>query len=82
LDFLRGLSRDELECLAEFEGACCLEAAAHSQGKSAGYRLLPSFFDTTNSDRWQNADDCAHKTFVVLAWLEFRSASVLRTSAV
>src|SRR5271168_2169431 len=26
VDFLRGLSRDELECLAEFQGACVLEA--------------------------------------------------------
>jgi hypothetical protein len=34
------------------------------------YRLLPVFFDPGTSERWQNADDRAHKTFVVLEWLE------------
>jgi len=68
VDFLRGLSRDELECLAEFEGACVLEA--QDSCSSNPYNLLADFFDSFISDRWQNADDRAHKTFVVLAWLE------------
>ena len=69
LDFLRGLSRDELECLAEFEGACALEETeAFNQ-----YRMLPLFFDPT-WERWKNADDCAHKTFIVLAWLKYRTS--------
>lgn len=35
------------------------------------YRLLPFFFDSGASDRWRDPDDRAHKTFVVLAWLEY-----------
>lgn len=34
------------------------------------YTLLADFFDPLLCGRWQNADDRAHKTFVVLAWLE------------
>lgn len=34
------------------------------------YRLMAEFFDPNVSDRWVNADNRAHKTFVVLAWLE------------
>jgi hypothetical protein len=68
VDFLRGLSRDELECLAEFEGACVLEA--QDLRSPIPYNLLGEFFDPMMCDRWQNADDRAHKTFVVLAWLE------------
>lgn len=67
--FLRGLSRDELACIAEFQGACMLEAS-HGLNKSP-YRLLPCFFDPSASDRWRDPDDCAHKTFIVLAWLEY-----------
>jgi hypothetical protein len=63
------LSRDELACIAEFHGACAIEAL-HGR-KVSPYRLLPAFFDPTASDRWRDADDRAHKTFVVLAWLEF-----------
>ena len=66
--FLRGLSRDELECLAEFQGALLLEMLGSKCMNP--YRLLPDFFDPGMSDRWQNADDRAHKTFVVLAWIE------------
>jgi len=77
VDFLRGLSLDELECLADFEGACTVEGIGSvenlGQGCISHYRLLAAFFDPSNSDRWQNADDCAHKTFIVLAWLEFRT---------
>ena len=68
LDFLRGLSRDELECLAEFQGACVLEAefsATHNP-----YRLMADFFDPAICDRWRSPGDRAHKTFVVLAWLD------------
>jgi len=62
------LSRDELECLAEFEGACVLEAL--NARSFNPYNLLGYFFDPCVCDRWHNADDRAHKTFVVLAWLE------------
>jgi hypothetical protein len=73
LDFLRGLSRDELECLAEFQGACVLEAQEFEAFNP--YRLLAEFFDPRTSDRWHNADDRAHKTFVLLAWLEQTQSS-------
>lgn len=68
-DFLRGLSRDELEVLAEFQGACLLEL--QDLNSSHPYRILPDFFDPATSERWHNANDRAHKTFVVLAWLEY-----------
>ena len=68
LDFLQGLSRDELECLAEFHGACILEAGYSENHNS--YRLMTDFFDPAVSDRWRNPDDRAHKMFVVLAWLD------------
>ncbi len=71
VDFLRGLSRDELECLAEFQGACVLEAQDACSFNP--FQLLGDFFDPALCERWQNADDRAHKTFVVLAWIE-RSA--------
>ena len=80
LDFLRGLSRDELECLAEFQGACILEADEISNNP---YRLMAEFFDADYGDRWSNACDRAHKTFVVLAYLDLleRSISIrVRTS--
>lgn len=73
-DFLRGLSRDELECLAEFQGACVLEAefsvACHP------YRLMAEFFDPCSSDRWSNPDDRAHKTFIVLEYLDHLGRSI------
>lgn len=77
VDFLRGLSRDELECLAEFEGACVLEA--QDVDSFSPYSLLCDFFDSMTGDRWHNADDRAHKTFVVLAWLE-RCSGMRKTS--
>jgi hypothetical protein len=83
LNLLRGLSRDELGCVAEFEGACLLEGLT-SPGCNP-YRLLGPFFDSSTSERWQNADDCAHKTFIVLAWLELRTtakASQIRSASV
>jgi hypothetical protein len=76
--FLRGLSLDELECLADFEGACTLEAdncPDWSNGLNQ-YRLLPAFFDYSASERWQNPDDRAHKTFIVLTWVEFLANSL------
>jgi hypothetical protein len=74
VDFLRGLSRDELECLAEFQGARMLEEQI---GQDANpYRLMAEFFDPNVSDRWANADNRAHKSFVVLAWLENTSRCV------
>jgi hypothetical protein len=68
VDFLRGLSRDELECLADFQGACVLEAQDLCSFNP--YQLLGEFFNPTICERWSNADDRAHKTFVVLEWLE------------
>ena len=68
LDFLQGLSRDELECLAEFQGACILEAGYTENHNS--YRLISDFFDPVAGDRWRNPDDRAHKMFTVLAWLD------------
>ena len=67
LNFLRGLSRGELECLAEFQGSWYLEAQDAAVNP---YRLLPDFFDASSSDKWKNPDDRAHKTFVVLAWID------------
>jgi hypothetical protein len=67
-DFLQGLSRDELECLAEFQGASILEAE-HSETCNS-YRLMSDFFDPALNERWDNPDDRAHKMFVVLAWLD------------
>jgi len=68
LDFLSGLSRDELECLAEFQGACMLETefalVCHP------YRLMADFFDPSASERWGNPDCRAHKMFIVLAYLD------------
>jgi len=67
-EFLCGLSHDELECLAEFQGACVLE-----QGYSVAfhpYRLMADFFDPCCCDRWRNPDDRANKVFVVLAYLD------------
>ena len=66
LDFLQGLSLDELKCLAEFQGACVLESMVKSPSP---YRLLPDFFDSAG-DRWPCPEDRAHKTFIVLEWLE------------
>lgn len=67
LDFLTGLSCGELECLAEFQGACLLEMGEASANP---YRMLAEFFDPAVSERWRNCEDRAHKTFVVLSWLE------------
>ena len=69
LNFLLGLSTDELECLAEFQGSCILEAA-EGRGEVNPYRLLSLFFDPAVSDRWRNPAHRAHKTFVVISWLE------------
>ncbi len=69
VDFLSGLSSGELECLAEFQGACLLEV---DEKFSHPYRLLPEFFDPAISERWRNCEDRAHKTFIVLSWLEIQ----------
>ncbi len=75
LDFLQGLSRDELECLAEFQGACILETE-YSENRNP-YRLMSDFFDPAASDeRWGNPDDRAHKMFVVIAWLDHLEPSI------
>jgi hypothetical protein len=74
LDFLQGLSRDELECLAEFQGSCVLEdefsVACHP------YRLIADFFDPAVCERWKNSDDRAHKMFVVLEYLDHLQRSI------
>jgi hypothetical protein len=67
LDFLTGLSCGELECLAEFQGACLLEMTVTATNP---YRMLAEFFDPAVSERWRNCEDRAHKTFIVLSWLE------------
>jgi hypothetical protein len=80
VEFLSGLSLDELECLADFEGALTLETSLFGENgvpnAAIPYRLLPLFFDHSTSERWQNSDDRAHKTFIALAWLEYRSKRV------
>jgi len=68
LNFLRGLSRDELECLAEFHGAWTLEAEA--SGHSNPYRVMEEFFSASCRQRWQSPEIRAHRWFVVLAWLD------------
>jgi hypothetical protein len=68
LEFLQGLSRDELECLADFEGSCVLEEEFSVACQP--YRLMGEFFDPSVSERWRNPDDRAHKMFVVLAFLD------------
>jgi hypothetical protein len=67
LDFLTGLSCGELECLAEFQGSCLLEMGDKPMNP---YRMLGEFFDPAVSERWRNCEDRAHKTFVVISWLE------------
>lgn len=67
LHFLRGLSRDELDCLADFQGACILEADEISFN---AYRLMVNFFDSDYCDRWNNPGDRAHKIFIVLTYLD------------
>jgi hypothetical protein len=67
--FLEGLSRDELQCIAEFQGACIIESEFSG---NSDYRLLAEFFDPTICDRWPDPCERAHKTFVVLAWLDLR----------
>ena len=69
--FLQGLSLDELQCIAEFQGACIIESefSGHSE-----YRLLVEFFDAAFCDRWPYPEQRAHKTFVVLAWLDLRKS--------
>jgi hypothetical protein len=74
LDFLQGLSRDELECLAEFQGACVLEAEYSTSFNS--YRLMSDFFDPAISERWRNPDDRAHKMFIVLGYLDHLETSI------
>jgi len=68
LNFLRGLSRNELECLADFNGAWLIESE-YSQNVNP-YRLMADFFDPAVSESWQNPDVRSHRTFVVLAWLD------------
>jgi hypothetical protein len=63
-----------LECLAEFEGSCALESLEFEPLNT--YRLLEEFFEPAASERWHNREDRAHKTFLVLAWLEFSRQSV------
>ena len=79
LDFLTGLSCGELECLAEFQGACLLEST--SEKPANPYRMLAEFFDPAVSERWRNCEDRAHKTFVVLSWLEVQKVPQPRAIA-
>jgi len=72
LDFLRGLSRDELECLAEFHGAWILESL---NSCCSPYSLLTRFFDS-DSERWHSSCDKSHKSFVVLSYLDHLTHAV------
>lgn len=67
LNFLQGLSRDELQCIAEFQGACIIEAEYCA---CTPYRLMADFFDPSLCERWSNPCERAHKIFVVVAWLD------------
>jgi len=69
-DFLRGLSRDELECIGEFQGAWVLENQCGVA--QSPYRLMADFFDSVVSERWRNPDERAHKMFIVLTYLDFQ----------
>ena len=69
IDFLGGLSCSELECLAEFQGACLLEDASNPM------QVMAAFFDPAACERWQNPENRAHKTFVVLSWLEVQQGA-------
>ena len=78
-DFLRGLSRDELECIAEFQGACVLEACVNEDEYPTAchpYRLMSEFFEPVDGDRWGNPDHRAHKMFIVLAYLDLLEPAV------
>ncbi len=83
LDFLTGLSCGELECLAEFQGAFLLEMSI-SEGNTqvTPYRMLSRFFDPAVSERWLNCEDRAHKTFIVLSWLEVQKIPQTRARLV
>jgi hypothetical protein len=70
-DFLQGLSRDELECLAEFQGACILEAECLKGRALSCYRLMSAFFDPAEHDRWRDPDSRAHKMILVLTYLDY-----------
>lgn len=70
-DFLEGLSRDELECLAEFQGACILEAECLQGSAFSCYRLMSAFFDPVEHDRWRDPDARAHKIILLLAYLDY-----------
>ncbi len=83
LDFLTGLSCGELECLAEFQGACLLEASLSADDVPVNpYRMLSEFFDPLGSERGQNCEDRAHKTFIVLSWLEVQQIQQVRRNLV
>jgi hypothetical protein len=58
-----------LECLADFEGAVAIESQLTETPNA--YRLMEDFFEPSASERWFNSEDRAHKTFLVLAWLEY-----------
>jgi len=73
-DFLCGLSLDELECLAEFQGAWLLEEAYSVTCQP--YRLMADFFHPSSGDRWPNPDERAHKMFVVLGYLDLLQQSI------
>lgn len=78
LNYLRGLSRDELECLAEFEGARIIEK--QSSTLRSVYSLLADFFDSMPANRWVNPDEKAHKLFIVLEYLNLLHHQAIRVS--
>jgi hypothetical protein len=70
-DFLKGLSRDELQCIAEFQGSCIIESEISVVNE---YRVMADFFESDDHGRWPDPGDRAHKTFIVLAWLDMRKS--------
>lgn len=65
--FLRGLSQSELECLADFQGAVIIESQLRPV---SAYRLMEEFFHTSSASVWKSSDERAHKSFLVLTYLD------------
>lgn len=70
--FLRGLSQGELECLADFQGALILESQT---GSVSAYRLMEEFFQQKLSLQCKSAEEKAHKSYVLLTYLDCFQAS-------
>lgn len=71
--FLRGLSHSELECLADFQGAVIIELQLRSV---SAYRLMEDFFHTNPSSLWKSSEERAHKSYLVLTYLDHTHLAV------